>query len=463
MSTVTDAIVAYALDAPYEHARTPALVSTLVDTVGVAIGGTATREYAALEAWASTTPSPGAATVWGRPWSASPSRAALLDGMAAHALDFDDAAPSTPLHPGAVLWPAVLADAEGLDSCWADARAAVDVGQTVLRTLAALLPSEAHYARGWHTTSTVGRLAAVAALVRLRRGSIDGDVARSALGIAASMSAGLLANFGTATKPLHAGLAARDAVDAVALATAGITAGHDVLDGPRGFLAAYGDAGDGPAARVDDELRRWAQAWPLDTSVKSYPSCYATHRAVDAALAVRDELGATAAASAARVVVEVHPFTLRPLLARMPATPSEARFSLQHTVASALIDGGLSLGSFTPDAVARPDVVSLRDRVEVVVAPSPEGGPDLAGAIYARVRATTPDGASAQQLVTVTRGNALNPLEDAELDAKVRSCTAAASWEAAAADALLDTLRAAEGDGPVVLDTLRHRSEEASS
>jgi len=158
--------------------------------------------------------------------------------------------------------------------------------------------------------------------------------------------------------------------------------------------------------------------------------------------------------------VEVHPFTLRPLIAGLPATPSEARFSLQHTVASALVDGGLGLGSFTAESVGRPEVVSLRERVEVVVAPEPAGGPDLAGAIYARVRVTTPDGASAAHLVTATRGNALDPLEDHELDAKLRSCTEAAGWTPASSTALLDALRAADGDDPVALEALRHDSEE---
>lgn len=461
MGTVTDAIVGYALEAPCSDDRTHALVRTLVDTVGVAVGGTSTAEYAALEAWTATTPSPGTATVWGRATTASPSRAALLDGTAAHALDFDDAAPSTPLHPGAVLWPAVLADAEVLGATWADARAAVDVGQTVVRALAALLPSEVHYGRGWHTTSTVGRLAAAMALVRLRRGAVSGDVARHALGIAASTSAGILANFGSATKPLHAGLAARDAVDAVGLALSGITSSHDVLDGPRGFLSVYGDPAPDLSSRVDEELGRWADAWPSDTSVKSYPSCYATHRAVDAALEVRRRLG-DAAGTADEVVVEVHPLSLRPLLDRPPLTPSEARFSLQHTVASALVDGALSLGSFTGDAVARPEVVSLRDRVAVVVNADPTDGPELHGAIYARVRVALPDGTEADSLVTSTRGSARNPLGDAELEAKLRSCTAAAGWDDAATAALLEELGAASGDGPVRLDALRHAPEEAA-
>lgn len=460
MGTVTDAIVAYALTDPHCGARTPALVRTLIDTVGVAVGGTSTREYSAVEAWSRTTPSPGSATVWARSETASPSRAALLNGMAAHALDFDDAAPSTPLHPGAVLWPAVLAEAEGLGSSWSDARAAVDVGQSVVRTIAALLPSEVHYGRGWHTTATVGRLAATAALVRLRHGSITDDQARHALGIAASASAGLLANFGSGTKPLHAGLAARDAVDAVGLALAGVTADHDVLDGPRGFLAVYGDPAADTASRVHQLLGRWAEEWPSDTSVKRYPSCYATHRAVDAALAVREQLGGSAA-RAERVVVEVHPLSLRPLIAHAPTTPSEARFSLAHTVASALVDGDLALGSFTSAAVQRPAVVALRERVEVVVSPSPADGPDLDGAIYARVRITTPDG-TVEDLVTSTRGSARLPLDDAQLEAKLRSCTAAAGWGGSATAALLDTLRAATGYGPVVLDPLRRTAEEVA-
>ena len=175
--------------------------------------------------------------------------------------------------------------------------------------------------------------------------------------------------------------------------------------------------------------------------MKRYPSCYGTHRAVDAALALHARLGDDAAA-ATRVVVEIHPASLQPLAAHAPTTPLEAKFSLEHTVASALLDGDLALASFTDDAVRRPAVVALRERVVVVPTTDPVGGPDLGGAGFARVRVESASGADAV-LVTITRGDARDPLTDAELDTKLRACAAGAGWADSDTETLLSALRAA--------------------
>jgi len=437
MSSVTGSVVAFARDAAYDAARGHALVRTLVDTVGVALPGAASGTVATLDRWAETAPSPGNAVVWGRYGTVSASRAALINGTAAHALDFDDASPTSPLHASAVLWPAVLAQAGARGSTWPEVLEAVDVGQAVLRAILDVLPGDVHYARGWHSTATVGRLGAIAALVRL--GGLDDTTARHALGIGATFSSGLRRSFGSMSKPLHAGLAARDAVDAVGLALAGMTAGSDALDGPGGFLDVFGHPVHDAA--IDERLAHWASAWPGDCSVKRYPSCYGTHRAVDAALALHARLGHDAAA-ATRVVVEIHPASLQPLVDHAPITPLEAKFSLEHTVASALLDGDLALASFTDDAVRRPAVVALRERVLVVPTTDPVGGPDLGGAGFARVRVESVSGADAV-LVTITRGDARDPLTDAELDTKLRTCAAGAGWADSDTETLLSALRAA--------------------
>lgn len=434
---VTGTLVAYAAeagDAAPEHV--PTLVATLVDTVGVALPGA--QALPALEVWNDSDPAPGGASVWSG-GTASPSRAALLNGTAGHALDFDDAVPGSPLHPSTVLWPAILAVAETRGCTWTDALAAADVGNSVLRAVTDALPGDVHYARGWHTTSTVGRIAGVVALARLLR--LDATSARNALGIAASMAAGSRASFGTATKPLHAGLAAHDAVVAVALAEAGIDAHPDQLDAPLGFFEQYGEVGgrDGFAAALATAARTWPQQW----SLKRHPSCYGTHYAVDAALALAPDLDP---AAIERVEVRVHPGSLRPLIDRAPTSGLEARFSLEHCVAVALVDGAVGLDAFGDESIRRPDVVAVRDRVQVSAEDADAG--------FAHVRVVTTSGEHERQ-VTVTRGDARDPLTDDEVDEKAVACAVTAGWGAGDARTLVAHLRRAPQRGQVDLALLR--------
>lgn len=442
--TVTESLVAFSTSAPYAApARVPVLVATLVDTVGVALPGVA--ELPALQRWDAADPAPGGATVWGR-GTASTSRAALLNGTAAHALDFDDAVPASPLHPSTVLWPAVLAVAEVRGSTWTDALAAVDVGNAVVRAVTEALPGDAHYGRGWHTTSTVGRIAAVCALARLLH--LDATTTRHALGIVASTAAGSRASFGTATKPLHAGLAAHDAVVAVAMAEAGMDAHPAQLDSPLGFLALYGEPADRTAFAA--RLAHRAAAWPQDWSLKRYPSCYGTHYALDAVLA----LAPSVSGAVQRVDVRVHPGSLRPLIARRPTTGAEGRFSLEYTVASALADGRLGLDAFTDLALHRETVVALMDRVHVRGEGEPADLPEVVGLPYAHVRVVTA-GATHERLVTVTHGDARDPLSAAEVDGKALACAAAAGWDELESREVVARLRTAPAGGTVDLSALR--------
>lgn len=437
---LTEVVAAFACAFTSAEADAAAVVSSLVDTVGVAVAGRTAEPVQAVRRWAGTEPALGGAVVWGEGARRAPSQAALLNGVAAHALDFDDACPSMPLHPSTVLWPALLADTDVLTD-GARLIEAIHVGNAVNRALGEALPMDVHYGRGWHSTATVGRLAAVAALARLH--GLDIDTTRQALGLVASMAGGSLANFGTGTKALHAGLAARDAVTAVALVRCGLDANPDQLEHRHGFLAAFGEPEPAALARVGARLEHWYAAWARDWSLKRYPSCYGTHRPVDAALEVRAELGAPPAGEYARVEVLSHPGSLRPLIEHAPRTGLEGKFSLPHTVATALLTGRLGLDAFTDAAVADPAVVALADLVEVAAQPDPPGRPDLADERYARVRATLRDGRSAERLVLLTRGDARNPLSRAEIDEKFTLAVEGGGWTPAGARHLLDLLRAA--------------------
>jgi 2-methylcitrate dehydratase PrpD len=230
-----------------------------------------------------------------------------------------------------VLVPALLAVAEQrgsggravLDAYWAGLRVALAV--------AAGFDLPNHYRRGWHSTGTVGPLAATAAVARLR--GLDVPAARQALGLAASFAAGSRQNFGTTTKALHVGRAAELAITAVELVAAGATADPDQLEGPLGYFALFGGAPADQAAVA----RALDQAPDTAVTVKMHPCCFQSHRAVDAALAAHEEI---AGAPLASVVVTVQPGGAAALIHDRPRTPLEAKFSAPYIVATALTSGG---------------------------------------------------------------------------------------------------------------------------
>lgn len=376
--------------------RTPlarsTLVDSLVDTVAVTVAGQGTETVRTLRRWLE--PSTGDVTVWGTGERMAASRAALVNGTAAHALDFDDAGLSMPIHPSAVVWPTVLALATP-QTPTDRLLAAVEVGNVVIRALADLLPIGVHYDRGWHATSTLGVLAATAAGAAVA--DLTPTQTRCALGVAASTAAGSLANFGSMTKPLHAGRAASDAVAAVGLARAGFTANDAELDDPRGFIARYGEPV--PGTDLTERLAHWTEAWAADCAVKQFAACFGTHRALAAAVRLRDRLGARTVVEVRGVRVEAHPATLRPLRTELPTTGDEAKFSMAFNVAQVLRTGGVGPGDFTPDTIEAN--ASLMARVETVGLPAPSTGVELGGRRFARVELTLSDGTTHDCVVTL--------------------------------------------------------------
>jgi len=408
------------------------LVDTCVDTVAVTVAGMRTAAVRTLRGWIE--PSAGDVGVWGTGETLAASRAALVNGTAAHALDFDDAGLSMPIHPSAVLWPTVTALATPTTST-DRLLAAVEVGNVLIRALADLLPMEEHYDRGWHATSTLGVLAATAAGAAVAE--LTEEQARYALGIAASTAAGSLANFGSMTKPLHAGRAASDAVAAVGLARAGFTADASELDHPRGFLARYG----APDGTVDlaERIAHWTDAWSDDCAVKQFAACFGTHRALAATTRLRDELGAPAPDDVRSVLVEAHPATLRPLRTELPSTGDEAKFSMAFNVAQVLRTGGVGPADFTVDAIATN--TALMHRVETVALSEPSTGEDLGGRRFARVLLTLLDGTTAERTVTLDEPG--DRPTAAEVDDKLVRCVRAAGVPAGLAGTLPSTLRSA--------------------
>ncbi len=409
----------------------------LVDTVGCAVAATPSDLNALLRRWCARERTTGRSTVWTTGERVSAAQAALLNGTAGHALDWDDVSPGSMMHPSVVLIPALLAEAEAAGASGPALTEAHDVGAAVFRAVTQALPRSVHYGRGWHTTSTVGRVAAVAALASLRR--LDERQACNALGLVASLASGSLANFGTMTKPLHAGVAARDAVTAVELAAEGFTANVGQLEAPGGFFALFGEPDAARLARLPAELERWRLEWPQDWALKRYPACYATHRAVDAALRLSAGLRGSAPA---HVEVVVEPGGLRPLLAHEPATGTEAKFSMAYAVSVALAHGELRLGHFSDDGFRNESARSRMGAVTVRESDVPPLGEPGFGDGYTVVIVESPPGSIDRLRVDHTYGDARSPLSEADLDAKFADCCREGGLSAGAARRLAALLRA---------------------
>ena len=421
----TAALVAFACDpAPRGTAATRAAVKDLiVDTVGVAAAGGSTPATALLRSWvdeqypaqatADAALHPGSAALWGESAGRGPADAALINGTAAHALDWDDAAPSMAMHPAAVLLPTLFALTGRHPATGPDLEEAYCVGSAVFRAVSEALPHGVHYGRGWHNTSTTGRLAATAAAARLV--GLTPEQTAHALGIAASAAAGSLANFGTMTKPMHAGLTARDAVMAVGLAQRGFTANPAQLESRGGFFDLFGDHDPARTATLSERLTFWATGWVDDYAIKAYPSCFATQRAIDAGFSLRNELGA-GVSQISRLSVTLEAGGLRPLRDSEPTSGLEAKFSLEYTLSVALLTGNVRLSDFTDEAVADPEVAALMRRVELAERP-PSSEPG-----FTVVNALLDGGRELVRQVHHSRGDSHNPLQRHELADKFLQC-----------------------------------------
>ena len=349
--------------------------------------------------------------------------AALLGGTAAHALDFDDQSLSG--HPSAVLVPAILAEGEALDSSGEELVAAYMAGYEVW---AELLRRDANYhQKGWHPTSVLGVIAAAAAAAVLHR--LPAERAAAALAIAASHSGGLAPNFGTMTKPYHAGLAARDGLAATRLAAAGMTAGRDTLEHPQGFLNAFS-----PGEPDRDSPARVGEDWYIlrqGLCIKKYPTCYFMHRSFDAAVKMLDGRG-LGPADIGEIEVTMGKGQTTVLANESPKTGLEAKFSEQFAMAAAVILGRMGVAEVSDQVVQRDDIQAFFPKVKLNAVEEYDTR-DPAHSPTERVLIRLNDGEVLDSgLVTSVRGHADDPMSTEELWTKFAECTERTHTEAEA-------------------------------
>jgi 2-methylcitrate dehydratase PrpD len=421
--------------APPAAARSVA-ARALLDTVGVTLAG-ARQPAAQIVQSVIAQEGIGRCRVLGTSLRTSPGNAALANGTAAHALDYDDMCFVSLAHPSAPLVAAALAagDMEG-----ASGRTLLDgyiVGFEIEGRLGRAM-NPRHYQRGWHCTSTLGTIGAAAAASRIF--GLDAATAGHALAIAASEASGLKENFGTMVKPLHAGLAARNGVLAARLAQAGMTASAAAIDGPQGFLAAMDSEQPALASLAADLGNRW-EIVDTGITVKLYPSCAGTHPTLDALLDLRRR-ESFAAEQVDAIDIGVDAIVPTILIYDRPSSGLEGKFSMPFCAAAAVVDGRVGLETFDASRLGDPAILAMQPRITMLIDSTLDASaPPLT---QARVAVRLRDGRTLTAYANGARGYHDRPAGDDELATKFLSCATRAIPEPQAAEALA-MLRAVEG------------------
>jgi 2-methylcitrate dehydratase PrpD len=341
--------------------------------------------------------------------------AALVNGAAAHVLDYDDV--TLDGHPSAVLVPAIIAQGEIVGASGSELLTAYVAGYEVWAELLVREPVPLHQ-KGWHPTAVRGAIAAAAACAKLR--GLNAEKCQTALAIAASMSGGLVANFGSLTKCFQVGRASQSGVIAARLADAGLTASPDTLEHQSGFLAAFSPSGHPDLSRSFDlKTKEWHLA-RQGLNLKRYPICYATHRAIDAALdlTIRHDLKP---ADVHQILVSTGEMQMLMLRNHRPKTAFEAKFSMQFAMASSLVARAVGLSQLTDAFVGSHDVQSLIPRVSTTTTTETMNGSAFAPSESVEIR-TVKGQVFASEPIVYAKGSMQRPLSRSELQDKFIGC-----------------------------------------
>ncbi|MGE4529090.1 MAG: MmgE/PrpD family protein [Rhodospirillaceae bacterium] len=361
----------------------------------------------------------GRASLIGPLGAADPLTAALVNGGASHALEFDDSHKGTFYHPGSPACAAAFAAAQAASCSGAEMFAGIVAGYEAGIRLAAALGPE-HY-RVWHTTGTAGVFAAAAAAARTL-GLTAGQTA-AAFGLAGTQAAGLweVLPSAPAAKNLHAGKAAQSGLLAALLAREGVPGPASILEGSRGVFAAMAPAGaDGEAC-----VAALGETWRIrEITFKAYPICGHTMTPVEAALQLRPQVGDAAVES---ILVHSNAISIRVVDNPNPQDGYAAKFSMQYCIAAALTCGRVTQAEFEPEMLSDPRIRALIERIALVADPEFDR---IAKTIRpARMEIRLAGGRTLVATSETRRGDPEQPLSAAELSAKFRGL-AGLAWGA---------------------------------
>ncbi len=413
-----------------------------LDTIGVALAGTLEEAPRMVADVLGIAAHGGPSLVLGTNRRADCLDAALINGTAAHALDFDNGSNTMGGHVSATIVPAVLAAGDAFGGDGRDLVLAHAVGFET-GTRIGRGANFQHYERGWHPTSTLGTFAVIGACAKILKLTVKQT--ETALALGTSLAAGIKVNFGTMTKPLHVGHCARNGLFAVLLARRGFTASPAAFEHKQGFLNVYNGEDNYDASRI---TAGWGD--PLEIMVpgagyKQYPCCAGTHGAVDAALKIIAESGPLQADRIKRIETTTPARRLAHTDRPDPQSDLDAKFSVQYCVTRALLSGKVVLEHFEGGAFRDATVQGVLPRVQARPNPPGEFPPD--NHFGAVVKVTMRDGAVLKAKVDRQLGRSTDdPIPAERLRAKFDNCArrvlpAAATAELGSTIETLEALR----------------------
>lgn len=371
----------------------------------------------------------GTATVIGSNRKVPPRFAAFANGVGIHADDYDDTQLAVAkdrvygllTHPTAPALPAALAMGETLGASGADVMLAYHLGVEVECKIAEAI-NPRHYQTGFHATATCGTFASASAAGRLS--SLNVEQLQRALSIAGSQSAGLRENFGTMTKPFHAGRSSESGIVAVQFASYGWTATDKILEAPRGFFSAAGGGYDPNA--IHGKL---GNPWTFDSpgvSIKPHPSGSLTHPGMTEMLRLIRENGIRAE-DVVSVRVGTNSNMPNALIHHRPQNELQAKFSMEFCMAILLIEGRAGLNEFTDETVLRPDVQAMIEKVDFMIDERAEAAGYHLMTTYIDIKLK--DGRTISGKADFGKGSPANPMSYDEVAAKFLECAEFARWD----------------------------------
>ncbi|RVV96840.1 MmgE/PrpD family protein [Mesobaculum littorinae] len=414
----------------------------MTDTLGVGLSGSRHPNFqTALDGIAAMPAALGDHPVIGSPVRLSAPYAALVNGVACHVLDFDDTHTASIVHGSAILTPLVLALGEETAASGRDVQAAFVAGWEVAARVG-IASGNSFHNRGFHSTAIAGVFGATAAAGKLL--GLTAEQMTHAFGLAGSQASGVtefLTN-SSSSKGYHVGWAARNAMEIAYLARAGATGPQTVFEGANGLLSTHGLPDLADAAQLSADL---GTRWETErVSIKPYPCCHFAHGAIDCAIGLRaDGIAAEDVQGIHAIIDEVAAgFVCKPIESKyVPTSAYGAKFSLPFLVATGLIDGQVTQGSFDATSIARDDLLALARRVTYEDAE--KGTTGFPKYFPGHLVVTLTDGRVIEKRVAVNRGNPDAPLSDAEVAGKFRQ-NVDGIVDAARADALVEKLASLE-------------------
>lgn len=447
LDAVADRICTFDADAISERGRQTALFA-IADTVAVALAGMAEDCTQIALATAGIADVTGPSLLFGTKQRTSALDATFVNGMASHALDYDDFSSVFGGHQSVPLVTPLIALAEDRGASGKDLFTAYLTGiEAEMRFARAVHPH--HYDKGWHPTATLGIFGTVAGCAKLA--GLDKQKTALAQAIATSLASGLKANFGTMSKPLHIGQSARNGLMAVLLAERGFTGNTRAMEHHQGFFRVYN--GEDGTFDVTALLENWdGGPWENeadDLAIKQYPCCGSTHQCIVATSRLLAdagiESGSLAPGDIARIEIMPHQRRLNHTNNPSPMTELQAKFSVQYTVARTLLDGTVKLKDFENEAWMQPEIRDLLSKTDAHAHPDFEGPTEDAWS--AEIKLTLTDGRVLSHRVKNLIGRSGdNAMTRNELWAKFEDCAQRALPAGALAPAFEALLGIAEAD-----------------